>query len=110
MPFVTTLEFTSGDRQLLDDVVNDLKALAERKGVELKGPHPQPPTGISVPQSALLSADGPTFEDWHYTVYRRTIEVVGHDEFAGEVASETYPPRVHVKAEIEQRTRTGQEN
>ena len=110
MPFVTTLEFTSGDRQLLDDVVDDLKALAERKGVELKGPHPQPPTGISVPQSALLSADGPTFEDWHYTVYRRTIEVVGHDEFAGEVASETYPARVHVEAEIEQRTRTGQEN
>jgi ribosomal protein S10 len=110
MPFVTTLEFASGDRQLLDDVVDDLKARAERKGVELKGPHPQPPTELTVPQSALLSADGPAFEDWHYTVYQRTVEVVGHDEFASEVASETYPPRVHVEAEIEQRTQTGQEN
>jgi ribosomal protein S10 len=110
MPFVTTLEFASGDRQLLDDVVDRLKARAERKGVELKGPHPQPPVDESVPQSATLSVDGPSFEDWRYTVYERTVEIVGYDEFARDVAGDDYPPRIHVEAEIEQRTQTGQGN
>jgi len=110
MPFVTTLEFASGDRQLLDDVVDGLKTRAERKGVELKGPHPQPPTDTSVPQSAVLSVDGSRFEDWRYTVYERTVEIVGHDEFARDVAGDDYPSRIHVEAEIEQRSQLGQGN
>jgi ribosomal protein S10 len=108
MPFVTKLEFASGDRRLLDDVVDDLKGRAERKGVELKGPHPQPPTDVSVPQSRRLSADGGEFDPWRYTVYTRTVEVVGHDEFARSVAAEDYPDRIHVEAEIQQQRQLGQ--
>jgi len=102
MPFVTKLTFESGDRHLLDDVVDDVKARAERKGVELKGPHPQPPTDHSIPQAKRLAADGGAFEPWRYTVYTRTVEIVGHDEFARDVASDSYPSRIHVEAEIEQ--------
>ncbi|PSQ05956.1 30S ribosomal protein S10 [Halobacteriales archaeon QS_4_69_31] len=110
MPFVTTLEFASGDRRLLDDVVDDVKARAERKGVELKGPHPQPPTDYDIPQSKLLGADGPSFDSWRYTVYTRTVEIVGHDEFARSVAGDDYPDRIHVEAEIEQQRQLGQGN
>ena len=108
MPFVTTLEFASGDRRLLDDVVDDVKARAERKGVELKGPSPESPDDLSVPQSTRLSADGGTFEPWHYTVYERTVTVVGHDEFARAVAGDDYPDRIHVEAEVEQQHHPGQ--
>lgn len=110
MPFVTTLEFTSGDRRLLDDVVDDVKLRAERKGAELKGPHPQPPTDFSVPQSKLLAPDGGTFDDWRYTVYTRTVAIVGHDDFARSVASDEYPDRIHVEAEVSQRHQLGQGN
>lgn len=102
MPFVTKLEFTSGDRRLLDDVVDEVKARAERKGAELKGPHPQPPTDLRVPQAKRLAADGGEFDPWNYTVYTRTVEIVGHDAFARSVAGDEYPDRIRVEAEVEQ--------
>ena len=101
MPFVTKLTLASGDGETLDDVVDDIKAAAERKGVELKGPHPKPPTHLRVPQHKRAAGEG-RFEPWSYTVYTRTIEIIGHDEFARSVTEDTYPDRIHVTAEIEQ--------
>jgi ribosomal protein S10 len=101
MPFVTKLRLQSGDRAVLDSVVADIKAQAERKGAELKGPHPMPPTELRVPQYRAVGGD--TFDPWAYTVYTRTLEIVGHDEFARAVAERSFPDSVHVSAEIEQR-------
>jgi len=107
MPFVTKLTLESGDRRGLDDVVDRIKEEAARKGVEFKGPHPDPPDELAVPQSALLVADGDHFPAWRYTVYRRSIEIVGHDEFARSVAERDFPDGVYVSAEIEQRSQLG---
>jgi small subunit ribosomal protein S10 len=101
MPFVTKLRLQSGDGNVLDSVVADIKADAERKGARLKGPHPKPPTELRVPQYKRVAADE-TFSLWSYTVYTRTLEIVGHDDFARSVAERPYPDRVHVTAEIEQ--------
>lgn len=101
MPFVTRLTVRSGDGKVLDEVVDEIKAAAERKGVELKGPHPKPPTHRRVPQHKHVDGGG-TYDPWSYTVYTRTIEIIGHDEFARSVTEDTYPDRIHVTAEIEQ--------
>jgi ribosomal protein S10 len=106
MPFVTKLELRSGDRAALDGVVDDIKATAERKGAELKGPHPMPPTNVRAPQYKRVEADT-AFDAWEYTVYTRTIEIVGHDEFARAVTEWSYPDSVHVTAEIEQLRQPG---
>lgn len=102
MPFVTKLTLTSGNRHRLDDVVERIKETAGRKGVELKGPHPHPPEDLRVPQLKTLVEEHAQFEPWNYTVYKRTIEIVGHDEFARSVAGREFPEEVHVSAEIEQ--------
>jgi ribosomal protein S10 len=107
MPFVTKLTLTSGDRHLLDDVVATIKEAASRKGVELKGPHPHPPEEMRVPQLKRLVDEHARFEPWQYTVYNRTIEIVGHDEFARSVAAREFPDGVHVSAEIEQQRQMG---
>jgi len=107
MPFVTTLTLTSGDRHRLDDVVADIKARAERKGVELKGPRPKQPRDLRVPKSKTLGPDGGRFDPWNYTVYKRTIEIVGYEGFAREVTAETYPPEVRVEVGVEQQTPPG---
>lgn len=106
MPFVTTLRLESGDREVLDATVAEIKAAAERKGAEFKGPHPKPPTDHRVPQYADL-VPGETFEPWTYTVYSRVVEIVGHDDFARSVAGGDYPDAVHVAAEVEQVRTTG---
>jgi small subunit ribosomal protein S10 len=105
MPFVTRLTFRSGDSDRLESVVSALKTRAERKGVELRGPHAEPPSRYSVPQHAGVGEG--RFDDWGYTVYTRVIEVVDHNEFAREVAERDYPDRIHVTADIEQFSQTG---
>lgn len=101
MTFVTSLRLTSGDRQVLDDVVDDIKRAAERKGVEFKGPHPKPPTEYAVPQSKRLD-DGAAFRNWTYAVYTRTMRIVGHDDFARQTAQRDFPDGIHVEAQVEQ--------
>ena len=107
MPFVTRLTFTSGDGDLLADVVGDIKASAERKGVELKGPHPKPPTRRRVPQYKHLPGDG-TFDAWSYTVYTREIEIVDHNEFARDAAEREYPDSIHLTVDVEQFSQAGE--
>ena len=101
MPFVTTLTLQSGDRDVLERVVGGIKHRAERKGVELRGPHAESPVDISVPQSKRLTDDDRSFRHWQYTVYERRMEVVGHDEFARDVAGQAFPDVIHVDIDVE---------
>ncbi|MFB6162165.1 MAG: 30S ribosomal protein S10 [Halococcoides sp.] len=107
MPFVTTLTFTSGDRHALESVVADIKESATRKGVELKGPHPEPPSEYAVELSDTLLAGGDSIDRWRYSVYTRTIEIVGHDEFARSIAERDLPAAVHLTADVERRQSMG---
>jgi small subunit ribosomal protein S10 len=105
MPFVTRLTLESGDGDALESVVSDIKLRAERKGVELKGPHPKPPTRHTVP--LYKQQGGPNqFGTWEYTVYTRTIEIVDHNEFARDIAEREYPDSIHISANIEQFNQT----
>jgi ribosomal protein S10 len=104
MPFVTKLTFQSGDGATLERVVEDIKEAASRKGVELRGPNPEPLVEKRVPQQETLQPGGEEFDPWNYTVYTRTMRIVGHDEFARDVAGDDYPPSIHVEAEVVQST------
>jgi len=106
MTFVTRLTFTSGDRATLDDVVDGVKDAARRKGVELNGPHATPPEELRVPLHKTAAGDA-AFGEWSYTVYSRRVDVVGHQEFAGSLATRSYPDGVHVAVEVEQQSPMG---
>lgn len=102
MTFVTRLVLRSGDRRALDAVADDVKGVAERKGVALKGPHSHPPTDLSVPRYRRLHADDDRrFESWSYTVYTRELAIHGHQEFARDVVGRDYPDSVHVEVAVD---------
>lgn len=110
MPFVTKLRLTSGDRAVLDRVVDDVKERAERKGAELKGPHSRPPSKLSVPQYQSVPPaddDAGQFSSWQYTVYAREMEIVGHESFARQVTERDFPSSVYLEVEIERRAGIG---
>ncbi len=109
MPFVTTLTLQSGDRNVLERVVGDIKRRAERKGVELRGPHAESPIDVSVPQSKRLGIGDRSFRTWRYTVYERRMEVVGHDEFARDVAGREFPEGIHIDVDVERVSSPGRE-
>jgi ribosomal protein S10 len=106
MTFVTKLTFQSGDRAALDDVVDDLKNLLERKGVKCTGPHSVPPERLSVPQYRTLSP-GETFDSWRYAVYTRRLEIHGSDDIAREVGHSEFPDSVCVEIEVDRKRPLG---
>jgi ribosomal protein S10 len=108
MSFVTRLTLSSGDRAALDGVVADIKQTASRKGAELKGPHSNPPTELRVPLEKSVSGDD-SFGNWDYTVYERTVELVGHDGLARQIADWDFPSSVHVAVEVENVRSQGQQ-
>lgn len=101
MTFVTKLTLRSGDRDVLDATATEIKSVVSRKGAELKGPHPRPPTTYRVPLSKRLSGDGRTFDPWRYTVYARDIEIVGYDSVTEAVATRDFPSSVRIAIEVE---------
>lgn len=109
MTFVTKLRFESGDRAVLDETVEGLKQLLERKGAECKGPHASPPDRVRVPQYRNL-APGDEYGGWNYTVYTRRMEIHGNDHIAREVTLQEFPPSIHVEVEVEQRNPLGGRN
>ncbi|PSQ15894.1 30S ribosomal protein S10 [Halobacteriales archaeon QS_8_69_26] len=112
MTFVTRLRLSSGDRPALDRIVDEIRQSAQRKGARLKGPHTHPPRNIAVPQykQSPPRGDDPEaaeFDHWQYTVYRREMEIVGHESLARSVATRDFPTSVHVEVEVERRPGVG---
>jgi len=96
MPFVTRLVLTSGDRPALDGLVDELKAAAERKGLDLRGPHTAPPESFTVPLYRRPTADDTRrYGTWSYTVYERVMEFSGHDETVRSLVTRPVPRGVH---------------
>ena len=102
MPFVTTIRLRSGDRAALDDLVADMRRTAERKGVELRGPHTSPPASHRVPLYRRLTGSDGRFSPWDYTVYERVVELTGHDESVRRIAGKEPPRGVHVEVSVDQ--------
>ncbi len=107
MAFVTTLRLTSGDRDALDGVVQEIRSAAQRKGAETNGPHSHPPAKLSVPLYKRLSATDGEFDRWRYTVYRREIEIVGHDDLARRITDWDFPSSVRIEVEVDHRAGMG---
>ncbi|ELZ86019.1 30S ribosomal protein S10 [Haloferax elongans ATCC BAA-1513] len=106
MTFVTKLTFQSGDKAVLDRVVDNLKSLIEKKGAECRGPHADQPERTSVPQYRTLQP-GDQFPAWNYTVYTRRLEIHGADQIARQVSERDYPDSVHIEIELEQKKPLG---
>lgn len=101
MPFVTTLRLQSGDRTALDDFVGGLRTAAERKGVELHGPHTSQPETYRVPLYRRTASASGRYPPWEYTVYERVVDLAGHDEAVRQVAGRDPPPGIHVEVSVD---------
>ncbi|WP_338739538.1 uS10/mL48 family ribosomal protein [Haloplanus salilacus] len=109
MAFVTKLSFQSGDREVLESLVTDLKRMVERKGAECKGPHSAPPEHLTVPQYRTLQP-GDQYPSWEYTSYSRRLEIHGNDEVARRIGHMEFPESVHVEIEVDRKKPLGHRN
>lgn len=102
MTTILQLTLKSGDRTVLESVVESIKSTCLRKGAELKGPHSDTPSEYRVPLFSRLDGDSTTVIDtWTYTVYQRRFELRGHEELAREVVQRDYPAAVRLEATVD---------
>lgn len=104
MSVKTRFTLESGDRDALDAAANRLRETVRRKGADLRGPFDDPAQDYSVPLYPRVDGDvdrGPT-ETWDYTVYRRRIEVDGHEDIAHHILDQSFPDSVHIEIEVDQ--------
>lgn len=100
----TRFTLESGDRAALDDVATTIGETIRRKGADLRGPFDDPARTIAVPLYPRIDGDPSTDprETWEYTVYRRRLEVDGHEDIARHVIDQSYPDSVRIEIEVDQ--------
>lgn len=101
MPFITTVTLKSGDRQTLDAIVKEMRDAAERKGIELKGPHSRSPQSYRVPLFESLSNTNTETGVWDYTVFERVIQLSGHNETVRQFMDWEFPPSIQVEVSVD---------
>lgn len=100
----TRFTLASGDRAALDDAAATIRDIVQRKGADLRGPFDDPSRSVSVPMYDRVDGDpdaAPT-DTWEYTVYRRRLEVEGHEDIARHVLDHTFPSSVRIEIEVDQ--------
>ncbi len=92
------IKLQSKDCNELDDVCAQIKDIAAKAGVEMKGPIPLPTKRLEISTRKTPCGDGSdTYEKWELRVHKRLIEVQADDRVLREVMRIRIPPAVNVE-------------
>jgi small subunit ribosomal protein S10 len=92
------IKLESQEYKDLDDVCNQIKEIARKAGVELKGPVPLPTKKLRITTRKTPCGDGSdTYEKWEMRIHKRLIEVIADDRVLREVMRIRIPESVHVE-------------
>ena len=82
----------------LDSVCNQIRDIARRTGVELRGPIPLPTKKLRISTRKTPCGDGSdTYEKWEMRIHKRLIEIKADDRVLREVMRIKFPDTVHVE-------------
>ena len=82
----------------LEDVCTQIKDIAKRIGVELRGPVPLPTKRLRISTRKTPCGDGSdTYEKWELRVHKRLIEIFADDRVLREVMRIRIPSSVNVQ-------------
>lgn len=82
----------------LDEVCNQIKDIAVRAGVSMRGPIPLPTKKLRIPTRRTPCGDGSdTYEKWEMRIHKRLIEVRADDRVLREVMRIRIPSSVNVE-------------
>ena len=92
------IKLESQNYQELDGVCTQIKDIATRAGVNLKGPIPLPTKKLRITTRKTPCGDGSdTYEKWELRVHKRLIEISADDRVLREVMRIKIPDAVNVE-------------
>ena len=96
------IKLRSQDVKELDKSCNEIKSIATRAGVEVKGPITLPTKKFLISTRKTPCGDGSdTYEKWELRVHKRLISIGADDRVLREVMRVKFPESIHLEIELE---------
>lgn len=96
------IKLQSQDVTDLDKSCNDIKTIAVKAGVELKGPIPLPTKKLLITTRKTPCGDGSdTYERWELRIHKRLIRIGADDRVLREVMRLKFPESIHLEIELD---------
>ncbi len=82
----------------LDTVCTEIKTIAGKSGIEMKGPVPLPTKKLKISTRKTPCGDGSdTYEKWEMRIHKRLIEISADDRVLRDIMRIKIPDSVHVE-------------
>jgi small subunit ribosomal protein S10 len=92
------ISLTSTEATKLDEVCSQIKMIAEKTGVALKGPVPLPTKRLRVPCRKSPDGEGTeTIDHWEMRVHKRLIDLDASDRALRQLMRISVPDGVHIE-------------
>jgi small subunit ribosomal protein S10 len=99
------IKLSSTEPKKLDAVCNELKSIAEKFGVVIKGPIPLPTKKLKVTTMKTPCGDGTghgnaTWDRWEMRVHKRIVDVSADERTLRQIMRVTVPEGVQISIEL----------
>ncbi len=92
------ISLTSTEATKLDEVCSQIKMIAEKTGVALKGPVPLPTKRLRVPCRKSPDGEGTeTIDHWEMRIHKRLIDLDASDRALRQLMRISVPDGVHIE-------------
>lgn len=92
------ISLTSTEAKKLEDVCEQIKMIAERTGVALRGPVPLPTKHLRVPCRKSPDGEGTeTYDHWELRVHKRLIDLDASERALRQLMRIQVPDGVHIE-------------
>ena len=92
------IKLTSTDLYSLEQVAKDIRGIADKTGVKVKGPQPLPTKKLKITTRKAPTGEGThTFDHWQLRIHRRILDVQPDDRTMRQITKMRIPEEVKVE-------------
>ncbi|HDM26881.1 MAG TPA: 30S ribosomal protein S10 [Candidatus Bathyarchaeota archaeon] len=101
MARMARIRLTSTDYKKLEEVCQQLKAIAEKTGVKMVGPVPLPTKRLVVPVRRSPCGEGTqTWDKWELRIHKRLIDIDAEERVMRRIMRIRVPDEVYISIEL----------
>lgn len=101
MPTKARIRLWSTNVESLNFVVQQIKTIAQKTGVEMRGPIPLPTKRLIVPVLKLPHGEGrKKWEKWEMRIHKRIIDITADERVMKQIMRVRVPEDVYIEIEL----------
>jgi small subunit ribosomal protein S10 len=101
LPAIARIRLWSTNKNSIEKVAQQIKNIAEKAGVKVRGPVPLPTKRLVVPVLKLPHGEGSKhWEHWEMRIHKRLIDVASDERVMRQIMRIRVPDDVYVEIEL----------